>query len=266
MVEIIVIVVLIVINYFAFSFFFYKRRFPPLYNIVLGKATYETLPDETKRQVQTHALEIINRTWGGGGFSDANFNDEPHRFSWYALAMAELGIPPIRNNLGTKWHFVKKPHLYPIKGGSIYEGIVERLKKESGVIVSITFPLPRPPSRRADAREGQTALDAFNAAAEPLLVSSYRSIGAKIGRAPTSKTSDADIVGIYRKVGTAFRAVSNERGEHLPAGYLNAIVFKFYQVREQFGDKFMDEHLAYELNKYRAEGLREDYKVDMKLF
>ena len=99
-----------------------------------------------------------------------------------------------------------------------------------------------------------------------MLVSAYRTLAQETGRAPTDKTSDEDIVRIYRRVGTAFREVSISRGEHLPAGYMNAIVFKFYQVRELSGDAFLEEHLAYELEKYKSEGLRGDYKVDFKLF
>jgi hypothetical protein len=74
------------------------------------------------------------------------------------------------------------------------------------------------------------------------------------------------IMEIYQKVGTAFRQAANQRGERIPAGVMNFIVWKFLQVDETLGDAMVDEHLAYELEKYAREGLRDDYKRDLYLF
>lgn len=71
---------------------------------------------------------------------------------------------------------------------------------------------------------------------------------------------------MYKKVGTAFREVSDQRGERLPAGTLNYIVWKFLQVSEMLGHEMVDQHLAYETQKYLQEGLRPDYQQDLKLF
>ncbi|MCX6898932.1 MAG: hypothetical protein NT105_09545 [Verrucomicrobia bacterium] len=101
---------------------------------------------------------------------------------------------------------------------------------------------------------------------EELLVSAYRMIGAQHGCAPTSQTSDREIVEIYKKVVTAFRQASEQRGEHLPATVMNFIVWKFFQIKEQFGDDMVDEHLKYEVEKYLASGLRPDYQRDLHLF
>lgn len=224
MIEIALAAAVLVAGYLVLSFFFYRWRFPPLFNIVLAKATFDSLPADRQREVSQRALQIVNRRWRSGRgdcFEEGNFHDEPHRLSWYALSMAELGIPPLANRLASKWHYVKRPNWYPLKEGSIYRDIVYRLNRESGIQVSVVFPLPRSASGPALKPGGATALDAFNAVVEPLLVSSYRAIAEKRGRAPSAKTSDADIVRIYRRVGTAFRDVSKERGEHLPAGHLN---------------------------------------------
>lgn len=109
-------------------------------------------------------------------------------------------------------------------------------------------------------------LDQVQALAGPLLINGYRRLAAANNTAPTSKTSDQKIMEIYQQVGSAFTEASNQRKEHLPAGQLNTIVFKFFQVYEMMGDKMFYEHLKYEVDKYIQEGLRQDYKQDLKLF
>jgi hypothetical protein len=99
-----------------------------------------------------------------------------------------------------------------------------------------------------------------------LIVGGYRRLAASRGCAPTSKTSDEKIMEIYQKVGTAFRQVGDQRGERIPAGVMNFIVWKFLQVYETLGNTMVDEHLAYELERYAREGLRDDYKRDLYLF
>lgn len=99
-----------------------------------------------------------------------------------------------------------------------------------------------------------------------LIISGYRRIGASHGCAPTSKTSDKKIIEIYSKVGTAFREASKQRDEIIPATILNFIVWKFLQVYELMGDEMLESHLQYEIKKYLREGLRPDYRQDLKLF
>lgn len=263
MVELIAIVALGAINFLAFLFLFYKWRFPPLYNIVLAKATYDSLSPERKAQVKAHALAIVNRSWRGGGFTESNFDNEPHRFGWYALAMAEIGIPPLQNNLGDGWHYVKRPHRYPLKGGSIYEDIVARLKKESGINVSIAFPLPRPTSHP---RQGISALDAIRDVGGKAIVEACHTL-ARDGRIPNLvNTSDERILEIYGQVVSSFRKASEHRGERLSAGVLNNIFLHQVVGNEQFGQEYADDHLQYEIKKYLAEGLREDYKQEVRFF
>lgn len=102
--------------------------------------------------------------------------------------------------------------------------------------------------------------------ATKLIVAGYRRLGAEQGCAPTKKTSDDQIVELYRKVASNFQKVAETRGEHLKAGLLNTIVLKFLQVKEKMGDAFVDEHLEYELEKYRSEGLRPEYQRELHLF
>jgi hypothetical protein len=116
----------------------------------------------------------------------------------------------------------------------------------------------------------RTMLDDAQEAGSKVIVIGYRRIAAQLGCAPTAKTTDQKIVEIYSRVGTAFQKAAEQRGEHIPALYLNTIVLKFIKVHEMFyGSPFpqrFQEHLQYEVNKYLAEGLRPDYKQELPLF
>jgi len=112
----------------------------------------------------------------------------------------------------------------------------------------------------------RTMFDEVQEVAGKLVVDGYRRLAALHGCAPTSKTSDKQILEMYQKVGTAFREVADQRNERFPAGTQNYIVWKFLQVNETLGSEMVDPHLRYEINKYREEGLRPDYNQDLKLF
>jgi hypothetical protein len=109
-------------------------------------------------------------------------------------------------------------------------------------------------------------LDNMLSTASKLIVAGYRRVAAEQGCAPTHKTSDDQIVDIYRKVVSNFQKVAEKRGERLKAGLLNTIVLKFLQVKEKMGDAVVDEHLEYELEKYSSEGLRPEYQRELRLF
>jgi hypothetical protein len=115
-------------------------------------------------------------------------------------------------------------------------------------------------------QQPRTLLDQVQETGGKLIVSGYRRLAAQQGCAPTAATSDREIMEIYKKVGTAFREASKQRGEQLPAGTINYIVWKFIQVKEMMGAAMLDSHLAYELQKYLSEGLRPDYRQDLRLF
>ena len=112
----------------------------------------------------------------------------------------------------------------------------------------------------------RTILDDAQEISGRLTVKGYRKLCALHNIAPTAKTTDQKIVEIYSTVSAAFREAAKQRGEHIPALYLNHIVWMFIQNYETFGDKFMQEHLKYEVSKYLREGLREDYKRELPLF
>ena len=61
-------------------------------------------------------------------------------------------------------------------------------------------------------------------------------------------------------VSAKFSSVSRDRGETLNPRELSLITSKFIKLYETFGLKMYEEHMKYELDKYREEGLREDYR------
>lgn len=83
---------------------------------------------------------------------------------------------------------------------------------------------------------------------------------------PTSKSSDEDILRINKEIINAYRAVENQRNEIIPANSLFAISFHFMQVFEMKGQKFYEEHLDYEIQRYIKEGLRDYQKVGASIF
>ena len=65
----------------------------------------------------------------------SDFETEVHRFGWYALAMAELGIPPAIEE--PKWSYVSNPWFAVFPGDSTFKLIFEYLKRKHGVEIRI---------------------------------------------------------------------------------------------------------------------------------
>lgn len=119
---------------------------------------------------------------------------------------------------------------------------------------------------RSKKKQPKTLYDQFRESADPLIVSRYRGLAAANGAAPTAKTSDQKILEIYQQVASAFGEAARECNQHIPAGSINTIVWHFFQVYEQSGERWYYDHLKYEVDKYINEGLRESYKRELNLF
>ncbi len=111
-------------------------------------------------------------------------------------------------------------------------------------------------------KESKTALGQVH----DFAIKGFRNLAIINSCAPSSKTTDQEMIKIMTEVGQAFRAASEQRGERIVAGNMFMIIFTFFQFYEQLGEEFYTEHLTYEIDKYLVEGLREDYKKDLKLF
>lgn len=98
------------------------------------------------------------------------------------------------------------------------------------------------------------------------VVRRFREIGKYNNTAPTEKTCDEKVIEIYQLICYSFRNASNKKNESIPADNLNTIAMKFFNVYEQFGEDFMKEHLEFELEKYKKEGLRPEYQKGISLF
>ena len=101
-----------------------------------------------------------------------------------------------------------------------------------------------------------------------LIVNFYRELGAHNNCAPTARTSDQKILEIYSLVCSAFQEAAGRRGEltPIPADLLTRIVSGFLQMYEGMGERFMQEHLRYEIDKYEREGLRPEYRLPLPFF
>jgi hypothetical protein len=115
-------------------------------------------------------------------------------------------------------------------------------------------------------KQPKTLLEQAQEVGGKLIIDGYRRIAAIKGCAPSSKTTDKEIIEIYSKVGSAFRQAAMQRGEIIPADNLNFIVWKFFQVYEMMGDEMLISHLQYEVEKYLQEGLRPEYRSELTLF
>ncbi len=98
------------------------------------------------------------------------------------------------------------------------------------------------------------------------LVKRLRNIGRYNNTAPTEKTSNEKVIEIYQLICSSFKNASNKRNERIPADNFNTIAVKFFNVYEQFGEDLMREHLEFELEKYRKEGLRPEYQKGISIF
>ncbi|MCK9263304.1 MAG: hypothetical protein RBR09_13445 [Desulfobulbaceae bacterium] len=64
---------------------------------------------------------------------------------------------------------------------------------------------------------------------------------------------------ISREVMGRFKKAAEERGETISGESLLAISLKFMRIYAMFGEEMYRGHLDYELEKYKNEGLRDDY-------
>lgn len=110
--------------------------------------------------------------------------------------------------------------------------------------------------------ERRTALDA----AREVLVAGYRRIAAQRGCAPGPEFPDDKIVEIYTRVCTEFASAAKIRNERIPGTILNHIALHFMVMSQGFGNEIYEWQFPYEIEKYLAEGLREDFKQPLSLF
>jgi len=97
-----------------------------------------------------------------------------------------------------------------------------------------------------------------------LIVDGYRRVARRQAVAPTEKTTDAEILRLFERVGSAFKSVAYQRGEYLRGPRINYIVWKFLQAYEELTNDAFDAYLQQELSRYRHDGLPAVYRNELK--
>lgn len=102
-----VILIIGIVIYVIFKLFRGSVKNSAVQNAFLAKYTYQRLSDSQKQEVKKQTLDIQGRS--GMLKEDFELMCEMLRFSFFALAMNELGIKPALNN--EEWHYVKNPYM-----------------------------------------------------------------------------------------------------------------------------------------------------------
>lgn len=124
--------ILLVVAWAALKYRRYTKRHAAAMNVVLAKYTFEQLSRDQQTQIDEKAHEILA---GLMRHPPSDFQTEVHRFGWYALAMAELGIPPAIEE--PKWSYVSNPWFAVFPGDSTFKLIFEYLKRKYDVEIHI---------------------------------------------------------------------------------------------------------------------------------
>lgn len=95
------------------------------------------------------------------------------------------------------------------------------------------------------------------------IITTYREFGRTCNLAPTSKTTDDQIVAIHMLVTEAFSAAASKRNEDVEARAMTMTIIKFFDIYETHGLKFFEEHLAYEIDRFLKHGMRPDMKMSL---
>jgi hypothetical protein len=108
-------------------------------NVVAAAATFNTLADPSKSEVHQKAMEIIRRS-GWRAERDPALEDDAERFGFYALALAELGVPPVC--LIKQWNLIRNPFREALNP-SYYFATSLQVAERQGYAVSLQRPSSR---------------------------------------------------------------------------------------------------------------------------
>ena len=111
------------------------------HNVVAAAATFESLPVDKRNQVVTTSIEIMKRVgWMRDAVPSMLEEDDVVKFGVYALAMAELDIPPVC--LISKWNLVRNPFNEALKA-PYYLATSRQLASRKGFEVELRRPSHR---------------------------------------------------------------------------------------------------------------------------
>jgi hypothetical protein len=73
------------------------------------------------------------------------------------------------------------------------------------------------------------------------------------------ETTDQELLSMLQEVMSSFTQAATFKGDHIDGTTLMNITSHFIQVYDLKGKNFYDEHLKYELDVYKSNGLRESF-------
>jgi len=133
-------IAIVIMLYISLRFFRGSIKHSAVLNAFLAKYTYDLMLTQ-QSQIIAKTLQIMER--GGRGTDRELLRDyflempEMLQFSFFALAMAELGIPPALPN--EKWHYVKNPYMSLQKSEHQVQVVKHHLKNTHGVEIDLQY-------------------------------------------------------------------------------------------------------------------------------
>lgn len=104
-------------------------------NALLAKYTFATLDANSQKRVVDQTKSILSAGGISGGEERVSRLEDRERYGFYALAMAELNIPPALG--GYDWQFVKNPFVALLNADAQIQSAKRQLSKSDGVEVDI---------------------------------------------------------------------------------------------------------------------------------
>lgn len=110
-----------------------KKHHAAAMNIIFAKYTYDKLSQDKKKLVREVAKDLVLSS----PTKLEGYKNEVERYSWYALAMNELGIQSkVPEN--PVWNKVKNPYTAIKPGNRMFDAICGVLKTEYGIDIKIS--------------------------------------------------------------------------------------------------------------------------------
>ena len=127
------VLIIAIVIYIIFKLFRGSVKNSAVQNAFLAKYTYQQLSDSQKQEIKKQTLDILRR----GGMLGEDFEDmcEMLRFSFFALAMNELGIKPALST--EEWHYVNNPNMALLNSDHQVEVTKKSLLKKHNVSIEM---------------------------------------------------------------------------------------------------------------------------------
>ena len=130
-----IVIALVVLLYIIYCVYRRGNRCGAVRNAFLAKYTYDQLTKDQQKQVHEQTEELRRR--GGGGMPLSDMGDML-KYSFYALGMGELGIPP--SLPGEKWDYIRRPFSALQGAKPLMQGVKFQLENKHNVNINLKTP------------------------------------------------------------------------------------------------------------------------------